>query len=266
MGGLGRVPWDPSGRDTGGAGGGAIRLTVSGALTDNGVISAKFLLPDAESGYYRGTRFDWSGQISSLKTKNHEYFGQWFERYDPKLHDAIMGPVEEFRTGSSGLGYDEAAVGGEFVRIGVGVLKKPEEKAFQSFRTYEILDAGKWSVKQGKDWIQFTHDLKGPNGYAYRYTKKIRLVKGQPQMVIEHALKNTGTKRIETSQYNHNFFVMDSQPTGPEASVKFPFELKAVREFQGEGNNITARKLTVVPYTPPDLRVISLQASVSIAK
>jgi hypothetical protein len=203
------------------------------AEISNGAITARFLLPDPENGYYRGTRFDWSGQISSLKTKNHEYFGQWFERYDAKLHDSIMGPVEEFRTGDSGLGYAEAPVGGEFVRIGVGVLKKPDEKAFQAFKIYEILDPGKWRVKQGKDSIQFTHDLNGPNGYAYRYTKKIRLVKGQPQMVIEHALKNTGQKRIETSQYNHNFFVMDSQPTGPDASVKFPFELKAVREFRG---------------------------------
>jgi large repetitive protein len=34
-----------------------------------------------------------------------------------------------------------------------------------------------------------------------------------------------------------------------------------VNEFQGEGNNITVKSLTVVPYTPPDLRVTALQAS-----
>src|SRR6476469_3678787 len=53
-------------------------------------VTAKILLPDAERGYYRGTRFDWSGVIKSLKAKDHEYFGQWFPKYDPKLHDAIM--------------------------------------------------------------------------------------------------------------------------------------------------------------------------------
>ena len=62
-------------------------------------IRATVLLPDAKSGYYRGTRFDWSGVISSLKWNGHEYFGQWFDRYDPKIHDAIAGPVEEFLTG-----------------------------------------------------------------------------------------------------------------------------------------------------------------------
>jgi hypothetical protein len=143
-----------------------------------------------------------------------------------------MGPVEEFRTGSNALGYTEAAVGGEFVRIGIGVLRKIEEPSFQPFRVYEITDPGAWRTRQGKDWIEFTHTLKGPNGYAYVYTKKLRLVKGQPRMVIEHALKNTGKKKIETSQYNHNFFVMDAQPTGPGATVKFPFELKPVRTFQ----------------------------------
>ena len=51
------------------------------AEISNGVVNAKLLLPDAEKGYYRGTRFDWSGQIQSLKTKEHEYFGQWFEKY-----------------------------------------------------------------------------------------------------------------------------------------------------------------------------------------
>ncbi|HVN82228.1 MAG TPA: hypothetical protein VMW38_24805, partial [Terriglobia bacterium] len=35
----------------------------------NGVIRADFFLPDPDHGYYRGTRFDWSGVISSLKYK-----------------------------------------------------------------------------------------------------------------------------------------------------------------------------------------------------
>jgi hypothetical protein len=64
------------------------------AEISNGRIQAKFYLPDAERGYYRGTRFDWSGSIYSLQCNGHEYFGKWFEKYDPKIHDAITGPVE----------------------------------------------------------------------------------------------------------------------------------------------------------------------------
>src|ERR1700730_15317597 len=87
----------------------------------NGVIRARVYLPDAENGYYRGTRFDWSGVISSLEYNGHSYFGQWFPRYDAKLHDSITGPVEEYSTGDSALNYAEAKPGETFVKIGVGV-------------------------------------------------------------------------------------------------------------------------------------------------
>src|SRR6187551_2219312 len=85
------------------------------AAVANDKLTVKLYLPDANAGYYRGTRFDWSGQIGSLKTAKHEYFGQWFEKYDPKLHDSIQGPVEEF----SELGFEEAAPGGRFLRVGI---------------------------------------------------------------------------------------------------------------------------------------------------
>lgn len=62
----------------------------------NNLLSAKLLLPDQKLGYYQATRFDWSGLIESLDYKGHSFFGQWFKKYDPKLHDAIKGPVEEF--------------------------------------------------------------------------------------------------------------------------------------------------------------------------
>lgn len=212
------------------------------AKISNGTIQAKFYLPDAERGYYRGTRFDWSGSIISLQCQGHEYFGQWFEKYDPKIHDAITGPVEEFLTNGAGPGYDEAKVGGTFMRIGAGVVRKIEEKAYDRFKTYEIVDPGKWSIKKGKDWIEFTHVLKDPAGYAYLYTKKVRLVKNKPEMVLEHSLKNTGRRVIETEQYNHNFFMIDHQPTGPDSVVKFAFDAHAKLDLK-EAAKVEGRQL-----------------------
>ena len=203
------------------------------AEISNEVIRAMFFLPDSERGYYRGTRFDWSGSIFSLQFKGHEYFGQWFERYDPKIHDAIMGPVEEYRTHDAGLGYDEAKAGGTFIRIGVGVVRKPEEQAYRWDNTYAIVDPGKWSIKKGHDWIEFTHELKDASGYAYLYTKKVGLMKKEPGLVLDHTLKNTGRRSIETAQYNHNFFVIYRQPTGPDFVVKFPFDVRAKQELKG---------------------------------
>src|SRR5262249_25618630 len=155
-------------------------------------------LPDAQQGYYRATRFDWAGVISSLEFRGHNFFGQWFERYDPKIHDAITGPVEEFLTKGAGLGFDEAKPGESFVKIGVGAVRKPDQPQFRQFQTYEIADSGKWSTRKGPDWIEFTQELSDTGGYAYVYKKTVRLTKDQPELVLEHNLKNTGRKAIQS--------------------------------------------------------------------
>jgi hypothetical protein len=194
------------------------------ALITNGPIQATLYLPDAAVGYYRATRFDWSGLIPSLTCQGHSYFGQWFDTYDPKTHDAVMGPVEEF--GTNALGFNEAAPGGKFVKVGVGALKKPADgRPYNHFTTYEIADSGKWTVRKGTDFVEFTQELTDAAGYAYVYRKTVRLTKYKPEMSVEHSLKNTGQKTIETSVYDHDFYMLDGKPTSPDFVVKFPFEV-----------------------------------------
>ena len=203
------------------------------ALTlSNGLITMKVLPPDPKNGYYQATRFDWSGQVASLRYKDHDWFGRWNDKYDPALHDAIMGPVEEFRSNESSLGYDDAKPGELFLRIGVGAVRRPDAGPFEVFKTYEIVDHGKWKVKPKADQITFTHQVTAGQ-YGYLYTKTLRLRKGAPVLEIEHTLRNTGKKTIETHQYNHNFFVMDAKPTGPDASVTFGFTPRATLDLQG---------------------------------
>jgi len=203
------------------------------AEISNGKVKATLYLPDAEKGYYRGTRFDWAGSIMNLEANGHTYFGKWFDRYDPKLHDAITGPVEEFLSGDSALGYSEAKPGERFVRIGIGALRKPDEAKFERFKTYDIVDSGKRTMKRGPDWIEFTHELTDTNGYAYLYTKRLSLTRGKPELVIQHMLKNTGRKAIDTEVYNHNFYMLDNQTTGPDSTVRFAFPPHALAEFKG---------------------------------
>ena len=87
------------------------------ALISNGQISAKVYLPDAKKGFYRSTRFDWSGAIGSLKYEGHEFYGDWFQKVDPAVYDfnyddtgvvsapftAMVGPAEEFNTAGKAL-------------------------------------------------------------------------------------------------------------------------------------------------------------------
>jgi hypothetical protein len=195
------------------------------AEISNSALRAKLYVPDPENGYYRATRFDWSGVIASLEHKGHNYFGVWFERYDPHVHDAITGPVESFNA----IGYDEAAPGGKFLRIGVGWLRRPADSRVNDFKTYDILDGGKWSTRKGGDWIEFTQALDD----TYVYRKTVRLVNGQ--LVLEHRLENTGKTSLETDVFNHDFYMLDNQPTSPDIVVKFPWDAKSGSDWRGPG-------------------------------
>lgn len=204
------------------------------AEISNGIVKAKLYLPNSEHGYYRGTRFDWSGVIASLEYRGHNYFGVWFPHYDPKLHDAITGPVEEFRTATGpegGLGFAEAKPGETFVKIGVGVLRKPDEKPYSFARAYDLVNPGKWICRPEKDRVEFVQELVDDLGYSYRYQKTVRLVSRKPELVLEHKLTNTGKRIIETDVYDHDFYVIDGTPTGPYFTVKFPFAPKPESDF-----------------------------------
>jgi hypothetical protein len=195
------------------------------ARITNGLVRVRLYLPDTASGYYRGTRFDWSGVMPDLEYKGHTYAGQWFKTYAPTIHDAIMGPVESFAP----LGYETAKPGGHFIAIGIGALTRIDAKPYGPFRYYPIANPGKWTIKAGSDRVAFVHRL-SDSGYAYTYTKTVRLVKGKAELVLEHQLRNTGQKTIETDVYDHNLFLIDHQPTGPGLAISFPFGLSGTQE------------------------------------
>jgi len=159
----------------------------------NGLITATVYLPDEKEGYYRGTRFDWSGVIANLDYAGHQYYGEWFDVHDPLGHDGIVGPVEEFAP----LGYEQAVTGGEFVKIGVGSLVKPDERAYAFHRLYVLSNPGTWHIENDGQHIAFTHVL-AQGEYPYSYNKVIRLQTGEPTLVLDHTLKNTGDKVMET--------------------------------------------------------------------
>ncbi len=211
------------------------------AEISNSKITASVYLPDPVNGFYQGTRFDWSGVVRSIEANGHRYYGPWFTKRSDTVRDFIydgedivagpcsstMGPADEFRP----LGYDAAGPGATFVKIGVGTLKRPDEKPYDAFRLYAIADHGKWSVKRRDDAIEFRQILRDDSsGYAYEYSKTLRLVKGKSEMELSHRLKNLGKNPIETQVYNHNFLVLDGK--GPQAgtTVTLPFAIRTTRK------------------------------------
>lgn len=189
----------------------------------NGSLSATLFLPDSEHGYYRGSRFDWAGVIPCVSFRGHTFFGEWFPHYDPLLNDAITGPVEEFRAPSSELGYDEAAPQGRFLKIGVGVLRRINAASYSFGAPYPILDMGKRTTRISRRSVTFKQLLKTDLGYSYRYEKTVALSRHGAELTLMHTLKNLGTKTIDTDVYEHDFFMLDDQPTGPGMVVRLGF-------------------------------------------
>jgi len=224
----------------------------------NGKIRAKLYLPDAATGFYRGTRFDWSGVIFHLEANGHTYYAPWFTKRNPAIRDFVyegddivagacsstMGPADEFRP----VGFDAAKPGGTFVKIGVGALRKPDAAPYDNYRLYEVVNPGQWTIGRRPDSIEFTQSLEDDaSGFAYVYRKTIRLVAGKSEMAMVHSLKNTGKQAIETTVYNHNFLVLDGKAPGPGAVITVPFSIRSARPPNAQlaeiqGNRIVYKK------------------------
>lgn len=199
----------------------------------NSLVTARIAVPDLQRGFFRGTRFDQAGVITSLRYKGRDFYEPWFDRTAPEVLDyaydaqdrlvggpdsAASGPVEEFGV----LGFEPRP--STFVKIGVGLLRQPDSQPYDHYRHYEIVDAGQRTTKTTRTSVTFTQTLNSA-GTSYIYEKTLRLVPGKPQLVIEHRLRNTGSKPIISNVYDHNFLTLVHGNGG--IRVTFPFPITA---------------------------------------
>lgn len=206
----------------------------------NGTLAAKVWLPDPEMGFYRGTRFDWSGLVGSLTAGSQEFYGPWFDRTAPGVRDfqytdegivvgpasATMGPVEEYDP----IGYDAAPAGGTFLKVGIGVLRKIDDKPYDHYRAYPVVDHGTWTTSHTKTGITLTQDVNDPrSGYGFHYVKEVALARTGAEMHIRHSLANTGKMPFAVTVYDHNF----------------------VRLAPGNADTVITLPFAVTPDTPP---------------
>lgn len=204
----------------------------------NGQLRVRVYLPHPEIGFYRSTRFDWSGVIAGVEYQGHQFYGPWFTKHESGIRDfiyrgddivvgdqsAVTGPAEEF---SRPQNYVAAKPGETFVKVGVGVLRKKADAPYSAYDTYDVASTGSWEVEERPGILDMTqHVTDAASGYGYEYRKILRLVPNRPELVIEHTLRNTGRLPIDTPQYNHNFLTLDQQPTGPDFVITVPFTIK----------------------------------------
>jgi hypothetical protein len=205
--------------------------------------------PDAEKGFYRGSRFCWGGVMGDVEVGGFKLFHAWKDKHDPTNNDDIIGPVIEFGQDSP-LGYAEAKVGEPFVKIGVGELTKPKEEKYSFFTNYKVANPGVWRVKHAKkdkpddpDDIEFRQTVISKTGYSYHLVVGIRIYQTSVGnfLALNYELINVGTKKIVTDVYNHNFFNVDKQPIGPKYHIGFrePVESTADSTFGDRATVLT---------------------------
>jgi hypothetical protein len=222
----------------------ALRLQSSPSVAiSNGLIDATIAVPDATTGFYRGTRFDWSGMITKLCHGGQQFYGPWFDRISPSVRDygydgdalvastasAATGPTEEFDAIEDPLGFDAAKPGDSFVKIGIGALRRPDAAEYDHYRAYDFVDHGQWQWRKiGRRGLIMSQELADHgSGYAYRYIKRIELVAGAPRMIISHSLMNRGRLQIHSTVYDHNFLTLDNHPTVAGLTLELPFTIQS---------------------------------------
>jgi hypothetical protein len=208
----------------------ALTLTAPGLAQDpdvgwphvtlaNDELRLEIALPHADAGYYRSSRFDWSGVIYQAHWKGISLFGEHRLPRDPTKPDSISGTAEEFdHAGPTTFGPD----GEEFLKIGVGVLRRMSEAPYAGNTAYEFVDKGEWKVTQGTDWVEFQQRAGPVRGVAYELTKRIVLGSQPGAFRIERTLANVGTEELRTEHYGHNFFRMADDPIGKNYRVMLP--------------------------------------------
>jgi hypothetical protein len=169
---------------------------------------------------YNFSRFDWTGKIVDVTFR--EISLAAMERMDGgnPLHLG-RGFYNEFGIGTA-LGFEVARVGGWFHKIGVGLLKKTEGP-YLFHKSYEIIPA-KFTFRADTKTAIITCHSDSVNGYSYMLQKEISA--DDKGFTINYALENTGTQRIRTDEYVHNFMAVDREDMGTDYRLQFPFDLK----------------------------------------
>ncbi len=169
---------------------------------------------------YRRTRFDWTGFVTQVTLDGRHTFCVP-EDYDPQKGTGGIGLCGEFGN-EQAIAYAEASAGGLFPKLGIGLLRKPDNDIYKFMRDYEIVTPFPIRIEQDEQQVMFTVEPVECNGYAVRTSKVLR-VDGSV-LEIQEKLENAGTKPVHTEEYYHNFIGIDQMPLGPEYRLKFPYE------------------------------------------
>jgi hypothetical protein len=224
------------------------RLRADGpphVVLKNDKVTLTVLIPDDKNGYYRGSRFDWHGIVSKVEYAGHILFNEWKTPHDPNGHDDVGGTAEEFGMFTP-IGYDAAATGDPFLKIGIGLLQRTNQEKYEFWKPFKVLNTGREVMTSGLRTATFHQGIEFQD-YAYLYAKIVELDSAKPIFTIHRELKNTGKKPIRTDHYCHHFLSFDNKPVGPDYNLTFPVAPKP--RPKSDFNKVTRLNGTDLTFT-----------------
>ena len=199
-------------------------------VLDNGVLIVRVMDPLHPERYNRGMRFTPLAAVLGVEKDGVEYL------YCPEAPDPLndhAGLAAEFDLCIPGgpetnlpAGYWQAREGEGFLKIGVGALRKGK-KTYNFFQHPELLEAAETSVEWRSDAASFRQVFRGVRTPSYAYTLEAELVLDKNTVTVEWRLSNTGSNRITTRHYTHNFFRIGGQPVQTGYVLSFPYDFVA---------------------------------------
>lgn len=168
-------------------------------------------------------RFDCTGFITDVVLDKSVYFAATEPR-------SAKIPTSGGRGLCSAYRFDvmkEARVGEWVPRLGVGLIQKTDEGAFQNNRRYPC-EPFSWEITSyEREQIAFRTLPKECLGYAAWTSRRLWVEENHLYMTME--LRNTGEKEINFLEYCHNFLTMDGLAVGPDYLLELP-QVRNLRE------------------------------------
>lgn len=161
------------------------------------------------------SRFDRAGAVTEIILDGTHRFGASEPNNLPHPSTGGRGLMNAYRLDASG----EVPVGGQFPRLGVGVLTKPDDKPYHFFAQYKV-DPFPVRITQTDDTAVFVTEPVECLGYAVRQVKRVTVRGSKLSMSVR--LTNVGQRRIDTQEYCHNFLTIDGMAVGAGYTVDVP--------------------------------------------
>lgn len=181
--------------------------------------SERLLVEIARPGTaYAGTRFDWTGFVTQVTLDGrHRYcvpedFGKW-------KSTGGIGLCNEFGIDAP-IGYAEASPGECYPKLGIGLLRRPESTTYRFGTPHEIVQHFPMTMTVRDAGVRFEVEPVDCRGYAARLVKTLT-VRGA-ELELAYQLENTGSRPLNTNEYNHNFVGFNGKSIGPDYELAFP--------------------------------------------